>query len=287
MAVTTVGIALRVRQLPRFRAPALPLVCVGILAIVLAFAVAGPWIAPQDPYAQDLSLGVQGPSAQHWLGTDQLGRDVLSRVIVGTLPSIFGPVLVVIGTGLIGIPLGLLAGYRGGALDHTVSRVADLVYAMPGLLLAIVVVGVTGGNYIVTVVVLVVLFFPGNFRMVRSASLVQARLPYVDAARTMGVSTPLILIRHLLPNVLPTVVASVLLDFAAALMAFSALAFLGLGVQPGGVDWGTMIAAGQGLIYLNPMLSLAPSFLIILTATSVTIVGDWLYDRMSTVRSAR
>jgi peptide/nickel transport system permease protein/glutathione transport system permease protein len=150
---------------------------------------------------------------------------------------------------------------------------------MPALLVAIVVIGTVSGSYPVTIGVLTVLTMPGTIRMVRSSALAQAQLPYIDAARALGVRPAVILVRHLLPNVLPTIVATFLLEFVTALVSFSALSFLGLGVAPGAADWGTMLADGQELIFENPFMSLAPALLIMITAGSATLVGDRIHDR--------
>jgi ABC-type dipeptide/oligopeptide/nickel transport system permease subunit len=262
----------------------LVITAMAILAVAVLLALFGTWLAPQNPAAQNPALSITAPSGSHLLGTDDLGRDVLSRAIAGAGPSLLAPLLVMIGTDLIGISLGLIAGYFGRAVDMCVSRVADLVYSLPGLLIAVVIVGVSGGNYWLTIGVLIILLFPGSFRVIRATSLVQARLPYVEAARALGLPRRRIILRHVLPNVLPNVIASVLLDFVSALLIFSALAFLGLGVNPDGVDWGSMIAEGQGVIFQNPLLALAPALLIVLTATSVTVLGDWAYDRMLAAR---
>ncbi|MER7542568.1 ABC transporter permease [Spirillospora sp. NPDC127506] len=251
----------------------------GVLIAVGLTSVFGAWLAPQDPDAQNPGLGVTPPSADHLLGTDVLGRDVLSRVIAGTLPAVAGPLAVAVSVLVIGGLLGLAAGYHGGRIDGLISRGADVLYSMPALLVAIVVIGTVSGSYPVTIGVLTVLTMPGTIRMVRSSALAQAQLPYIDAARALGVRPAVILVRHLLPNVLPTIVATFLLEFVTALVSFSALSFLGLGVAPGAADWGTMLADGQELIFENPFMSLAPALLIMITAGSATLVGDRIHDR--------
>ena len=243
--------------------------------------IAGPLIAPQDPDKQNLLLGAVPPSSAHLLGTDQLGRDVLSRLIVGTRPTLIGPLCVAVGATLIGSSLGLLAGYRGGPVEAVVSRLADLIFALPGLLVAVVVIGVLGGGYLLAVAILIFLSIAWQIRVVRGAALVQARLPYVDAARTLDLSDLRIMGRHILPNILAVVLASFLLDLVGALISFSGLAFLGLGIPAGSAAWGSMLADGQELITTNAWLSLAPAVLIVLTAASMTLIGDWVYEVLS------
>lgn len=274
-------IAARVLQ-RRPRVPILVALASLFLLLILVLMAFGTWIAPHNPDEQNLLLNVSPPIHGYLLGTDQLGRDVLSQVIVATRIAVIGPVCVALGTVLLGATLGVVAGYRGGVLDTIANRLADLMYALPSLLVIIVIVGVVGGGYWFAVIVLAVLGIPGEIRLCRSATMVQARLPYVEAARTLGLSSRRIMARHLLPNIMPTVIATFLLDFVGALIGLSGLAYLGLGVPPGTPDWGSMLQDGQALLTTNPWLSLAPGIMIALTATSVTLIGDWLYDRFST-----
>jgi ABC-type dipeptide/oligopeptide/nickel transport system permease subunit len=252
-------------------------VSLAVLVAVVVAAVTGDLLAPQDSSAQDPLRGSLPPGDGHLLGTDQLGRDVASLLVAGTRAALVGPLIVAVLTTALGLVLGMWAGYRGGVVDSVISRAADLLYSLPALLIAIVVVGLVSPSYAVMIAVLAFLMFPGDVRIMRSVTLVQARLPYVDAARTLGLSSPRILRRHILPNILPTVVSSFLLDFAAALIGFSALAFLGLGVQPGSADWGTMVAEGQSLLFVNAAMSMAPAVLLIAVTASTTVVGDWLF----------
>jgi peptide/nickel transport system permease protein len=260
-----------------------PLVVAAFFVVALAAvaAVAGPQIAPHSATAQDLSLGISGPSGSHWLGTDDLGRDVFSRTIVGARTAIMGPLLVAFGAMLIGNIFGLLAGYRGGWLDTIVGRSADLVYALPALLVAIVVVGVVGGGYFVAVALLVLLYSPVDTRLIRSATLVQRGQPYIEAARITGVSSPRIVATHLWPNVAPLAVANAFLTFAFSIVSLAALSFLGLGVSPGTADWGRMLSDSRTLLFDNEWTALGPGIALVLAAASVNIVGDWLFERLS------
>ncbi|MER5220559.1 ABC transporter permease [Streptomyces flaveus] len=263
----------------RFRPPALVVLAASGLAVVALLVVAGGWLTPYDPGHQDLMRSAAGPGDGHWLGTDTLGRDVLSQVLAGTRTAVVGPLCVALGVLLLGVPLGMAAGYRGGFLDAVTNRFADLIYVFPAILLVIVVVGVIGDGYWFAVAVLTLLFLPAQIRLCRNTTVVQARLPYVEAARTLGLPAPRIMFRHVLPNILPTVVATFLLDFVGALISLSGLSYLGLGVPPGTPDWGELLRQGQSLLTVNPYMSLAPGLMIIITATSVTLLGDWMYDR--------
>jgi peptide/nickel transport system permease protein len=251
---------------------------IALLAIVAVFA---PWLAPRPPSQQSLIDSAVSPNGTYRLGTDNLGRDILSRVIYGTRGALLGPTIIAIGAGLIGTVLGLLTGSAGGRVDGIIMRLIDLIYSVPPLLLAIVVVGVFGGGYTLAVIVIIVLSAPGDVRLVRSAVLAQRDLPFVEAARVIGLSKRDIAIRHVLPNVTPTVAANVLLQFVTGLVSLSGLAFLGLGVAPGSADWGLMVAENRGILDLNQWAAVVPAALITLTAVAMTILGDRVYDVLS------
>jgi peptide/nickel transport system permease protein len=249
--------------------------------VALVCAVFGRQIAPYPANAQDLLLGVTPPSAEHLAGTDLLGRDVLSRTIVGARTALLGPTIVAVGAFAIATVLGLLSGYIGGFIDSAVMRWVDFMFALPGPLIAIVIVGVAGGGFWTAVVVLVVLFTAPDTRIVRSAVLEQRPLPYIEAARTLGISRSRIMFLHILPNILPIVAAYVVLDFAFALVSLAGLSFLGLGVSPGQADWGRMLFENRTLLLTNPLAAILPATAIVVTAGSINIIGDWIYERMA------
>jgi peptide/nickel transport system permease protein len=251
------------------------------IVVVIAIAVGAPWLAPHDPAKQSLLESAISPNGTHWLGTDNLGRDIASRLIYGARWALIGPFAIAAGAGLLGTALGLLAGSAGGRIDGITMRVIDLVYSIPPLLLVIVIVGVFGGGYLLAVVVIIVLSAPGDVRLVRSAVLSQRELPYVQAARVVGLRETEISVKHVLPNIAPTVTANVLLEFVGGLVALSGLAFLGLGLPAGSADWGLMLAENRGILDLNPNAAIAPAVLIMLTAVSMTVLGDRVYDYLS------
>lgn len=258
-----------------------------IVLLVVACALFGSAFAPDGANAQNLILATQGPSAHHLLGTDDFGRDILSRIIVGARAAVIGPALIAIGALVIGNTLGLIAGYVGGRVDYFIMRLSDLVWALPGLLIAIVVVGVIGGGYYVAVAVLIVLTFPIDARIVRGAALQQRNMPYVEAAVTLGISARRVMFRHIWPNLLPLVMANTFLNFAFSLVALSGLSFLGLGVPLNTPDWGGMLAQNLSLIQSNAMACLGPAIALVLTATSMNLIGDWIYERLSDRGRAR
>lgn len=279
-AATTSIATFRRSRRPRIAAGrALIVTAATILLVLIGLAVIGPWIEPHDPAKLDVALGVIPPDARHLLGTDELGRDILSRIIAGAGTALLPPLLIAVGTTTLGTALGLLAGYRGGWLDGLLMRASDLMFALPGLLILIVVVGVAGGSQAVAVIALIVLGAPVDIRVVRSHAIAQRELAYVDAARTMGVPGLWIMVRHILPNILPTVVANLLLNFVSALVALAGLAFLGIGLASGTPDWGLMISENRAVLDLNPWAALAPALVITVTAVSATILGDGIYER--------
>ncbi len=249
--------------------------------VIIVIALGAPWLAPHDPAKQSLLDSAISPNGTHWLGTDNLGRDIASRLIYGARWALIGPFAIAAGAGLLGTSLGLLAGSAGGRIDGITMRVIDLIYSIPPLLLVIVIVGVFGGGYLLAVVVIIVLSAPGDVRLVRSAVLAQRELPYVQAARVVGLRETEISVKHVLPNIAPTVTANVLLEFVGGLVALSGLAFLGLGLPAGSADWGLMLAENRGILDLNPNAAIAPALLIMLTAVSMTVLGDRVYDYLS------
>jgi ABC-type dipeptide/oligopeptide/nickel transport system permease subunit len=283
--MSAVDVQLFAKAATRRRRKTLGLALVAVSAVwlvfVLVLAAFGYQLAPHDPHMINFSLRELPPFPGHRFGTDQLGRDILSRVFAGARTAIAGPALLALGTTLVATTCGLLAGYRGGALDTVISRTVDLMYALPALLVIIVVVGVLGGGYLLAVGVLTVFVIPADIRLIRSATLAQRELPYIESARTLGLSERRIMIVHILPNILPTVIATILLEFVAAIVTLSGLSFLGLGVQAGTPDWGLMISENRNVMDLNPWAVVAPAIAIALTAASATIVGDWLYDRFT------
>jgi peptide/nickel transport system permease protein len=267
----------RARRLPS-AAITLSFAVVGAMSIL---AAVGPLLAPEDPRAVDLLVGATQPDGAHLLGTDKLGRDVLSRLLDGARVALAGPLVVALGASLIGNALGLLAGYLGGRVDAAVTRWADVMYAVPGLLAAIVIAGILDGGYWLAVAVFVLLTSPYDTRIIRSAVIKQRGLAYVEAARTLGMSPARIMVRELWPNIWGIAIANAFLDFAFALVGLSGLAFLGIGVDPGTPEWGSMLAENRELVTFNPAAALAPAILIALTAASTSVVGDWLYERIS------
>jgi peptide/nickel transport system permease protein len=235
-----------------------------------------PWLLAGDPNAQDLSQSLQPPSPEHILGTDKLGRDVWARIVYGARPTLLGAMVVVLISGVIGIPLGLIAGYNGGRTDSAIMRVLDALLAFPALLLAILVVATFGRGLGTVVVALGVIYIPAMARLVRSVTLVHARLAYVDAGRALGYSDRRIMVRHILPNLVAAVVVQSTIDLAYAILDIAALSFLGLGQQPPDPDWGSMLADARSYLLQAPWPAMSAGIAIMLAVISVNLVGDGL-----------
>lgn len=264
------------------------IVAVALVVVTLAAlaAVVAPFLLP-GATDQDLFAGITAPGTGHLLGTDELGRDVLKLLIAGATTAVVGAALVAIGSLLLGNLIGLPSGYFGGATDQVAMRWTDLMFSLPALLVAIVVAGVMGGGYPLAVIVLVVLFSPGDTRVVRAAVLDQRHRPYVESARLLDLSAWRIMTRHIWPNIAPITLANAFLNFAFALVSLASLSFLGLGVEPGSPDWGRTLADNRTQLFANPWAALAPGLAIIVTAAAVNILGDWFYARFEARSRAR
>ncbi len=249
-------------------------VCIAVIAIFTILAIAAPLFAPDDPNLVNLSAINLGPSAQHLLGTDESGRDVLSRLIYGARTSLLGPLLVVMIAGGVGTAIALLAAWRGGAIDAIVASVIDIVFGFPGLLLAVGAVAVFGLGLTAPVIALGIAYTPYIGRVVRAVALRERRLPYVSALQAAGCSGPRVVLFHLLPNLAPVIVAQATIAFAYATIDLAAISFLGLGVQPPTADWGLMVAQGETAVLAgHPGQAIYPGVALVLVVVCVTMLG--------------
>jgi peptide/nickel transport system permease protein len=266
-----------------------PIIWLSLLVVagVLVMAVFGALLAPQSPAAQHLTIINATPSGAHWLGTDALGRDVFSRMIAGARTAFFGPLVIAAASFVLGNLLGLFAGYRGGLADAIIMRWVDFMWALPALVILIVVAGAVGSSYWLAVVVLIVLTVPFDTRVIRGATLEQVPRPYVEAAKTLGVPRWKIMLFHVWPNVSPVAVANTCLVFAGSLVTLAGLEFLGLGLPPGSPDWGLMLSQNEALLFTNPIATIAPGVMIVLTAIVMNLIGDWLYEELTSRGAGR
>jgi peptide/nickel transport system permease protein len=253
---------------------------VGAAVVVLAVVAAlfGPWLAPFDPSAQELSLRLEGPSRRHALGLDELGRDILARVLAGARISLLVGVTVVSISAIVGTLLGSLAGYFGGWLDEIVSRIIDILLAFPGLLLAIALVAVLGPSLPNVLGALTVIGWVGYARIARAQALRVRELDYVNAARALGASVWRVLWHHVLPSAMPAIVVQATLGMAGAIIGEASLSFLGLGVQPPTPSWGAMLNGGRAHLLDAPHLTVFPGLAIAALVLGFNFVGDGLRD---------
>jgi len=257
-----------------------------VLTTVVA-AVAGPWLLPYDPAAQQLALRLEGPSLAHWFGLDELGRDIFARVLAGARISLLVGLVVVGVSSTIGVALGSVAGYFGGRIDEAISRLIDILLAFPGLLLAIALVAVLGPSLTNVVLALSLIGWVGYARLVRGQVLRARELEFVLAARALGATTLRILVRHVIPSTLPAVTVQATLGMGGAILAEAALSFLGLGVQPPTPSWGTMLSYGRGHMLDAPHLTVFPGVAIALLVLGFNFLGDGLRDRLDPAMHGR
>ena len=251
---------------------------IAIVGFALLGALVGPALSPFDPASQELALRLATPSLAHPFGLDELGRDILARVLAGARISFLVGFTVVIVSASLGTMLGAVAGYFGGRIDDLISRVIDILLAFPGLLLAIALVAVLGPSLANVLFALTIIGWVGYARLVRGQVLRAREFEYVQAARALGASTPRILWKHIIPTAIPAVVVQATLGMAGAIIGEAALSFLGLGVQPPTPSWGTMLNGGRAHLLDAPHLTIFPGVAIALLVLGFNFVGDGLRD---------
>jgi peptide/nickel transport system permease protein len=253
--------------------------------LLVIVAVAAPWLAPYDPVAQNLPARLLSPTAAHWMGTDELGRDILSRIIFGTRVSMLVSVCVVFGAGIIGLAIGAVAGYFGGWLDRFVNIILiNAFLSFPGILLAIAFAAFLGPGLDKVILALVVTGWAGYARLARAQILQAKEMEYVLAARSLGASHARILVRHLLPNILQPILVQATIAMAGAILAESTLSFLGVGVLAPVPSWGAMLNDARGHLFDAPHLVIFPALAVMTAVLAFNLLGDalrdWLDPRM-------
>jgi len=255
-----------------------------IILVVIVCAIAAPWIAPHDPKQHELRSRFQAPmwaeggDARYILGTDQLGRGILTRIIYGSRISVLVGISSVAISGTVGMILGLLSGYYGGLVDILLMRIADAFLGIPFIIMVIAVAGLVGGGLLTVIVILGLTGWVAYSRVVRSKTLSVREQEYVLAARALGRRKAWILLRHVAPNVLDSVIVLATLEIARIILAESTLSFLGLGVQPPTVTWGLMLADGRDHVGSAWWMTTFPGLAITITVLGVVLLGDWLRD---------
>lgn len=265
------------RTMSRNRMAIAGLVVLGILVFVALFA---PLLAPYDPTAIDVVNRLQAPSLKHWFGTDDMGRDMLSRMIYGTRWSLALGVLTVTLSSFIGLIIGAIAGYFGKRTDNILMRIMDILSAIPAMLMALVIAAVLGNGFVNTILALSIPNIPGVARIVRASFLSIRNVEYIEAAQCMNCSSFRIIRRHLLPNGLAPLIVNCTMGIATAILQASGLSFIGLGVQPPIPEWGAMLAGSRDFIRDFPYLVLIPGIILMIAVLSINLLGDSLRDAL-------
>ncbi len=242
--------------------------------IFIAIAIFSPWLTPYDPTAQDYSAVLEGPSTAHWLGTDYLGRDTLSRLIDGARVSLFAMSIVLIAALFVGVMIGSFAGYVGGKIELMLISMIDIILSLPSLIIALALIGVIGPGYWSMITALTMAWWANYARMSRAVVISELHQPYIEAARVMGSSHLRIFFTHLLPHVLALVVVYASADAGALVLAIATLSFLGLGVEPPISEWGQMLVDGMSYLEDYPRLVIAPGIALTLVVVSFNLLGE-------------
>ena len=264
----------------RFRRNRLALIGLALVVVLALSAALAPWLAPYDPTRQSLVEKRTRPGAKYWLGADEFGRDILSRVIYGSRVALLVGVLSVLIALTGGMLLGTIAGFAGGWLDAVMMRGIEILLAFPYLLLALAIVAALGPGVLDTTIAVGIWGVPAVTRIVRGAVLALRETEYVAAARALGAAAPAVLRRHVLPNILPGIVVYATLFMANAILLEAALSFLGLGVQPPTASWGLMVSTGRDVLLVAPHVATVPGVAIMVAVLAFNLVGDGLRDAL-------
>jgi peptide/nickel transport system permease protein len=268
------------RFLRRFRRQHAGLVALAYLVVLAAIAVVAPAITPYDPNKGVLLERNQGPSAEHWFGTDDLGRDVFSRMLVSARVSLLAAVQATAISIVVGVPFGLLAGYARGWIDSVASRITDAVMAIPALLFALAIVGILGRDVTNAMIAIGLVNAPRFYRVVRGSTLVVREQTFIEAARATGATPARVVLTHVLPNVSSPLIVQASLSMGFAILFEASISFLGLGVQPPEASWGTMLGRSAQFMEDHPYLVVFPGLAIFFTVLAFNVLGDAINDAL-------
>jgi len=251
-----------------------------VVVTLVLMAMFAPMLSPYDPFEIDLDLMTQAPSHAHWLGTDQFGRDLLTRIMFGTRISLWIGIVPTVLSMALGTALGLIGGFYGGWIDTAIMRLCDMVLAFPSLLLAMVVMYTLGASLVNIFIALAVVGWAGTARVVRAQVLSLREKEFVEAARAIGVRNRVIMVRHILPNCLPALIVLFTLGIPGAIMSEATLSFLGVGAQPPTPSWGLIITSGKEYLFSAPWIAIAPGVFILITVLAFNFMGDGFRDAL-------
>lgn len=278
----SVNPSVRVQKVKKSRIKIKLFVFVTAAVLLLLSAVFARQLCPFDPYEMDLSIANLKPGADHIMGTDQYGRDLFSRILMGGQTSIFSTLTLVATISVSGTIVGVTCGFSGGFFDTFVMRISDICLAFPGLVFALAVAALLKGGVAGAVIALAVISWPKYARIARSQTLAQMNTAYIHAAKLSGSSSVQIILRHILPNTMGPVLVTAMLDIGTMMMELAGLSFLGLGAQPPTAEWGSMMSAGRSMLQIYPWQILCPGFAIFVTVIIFNLLGDTIRDFMDT-----
>lgn len=271
-------ITVRAQKIVKNRTKFKMIVFGGLAVLVILIASLAPYLTPYDPYEQNLSIALQPPGGSHLLGTDRYGRDMLSRVIIGSQTTIFSALLLVAAVTCVGGVVGIICGYHGGKVDSFLMRVSDIFLAFPGMVFAIAVASVMNGGVMNAAVALACISWPKYARITRSQVMMIKNMPYIAAAKLSGSGTLKMIGKHVVPNIAGPVVVTAVLDIGTMIMEIAGLSFLGLGAAPPTAEWGSMMSNGRSMLQTSPWVILAPGCAIFLTVVIFNLAGDTVRD---------
>lgn len=253
-----------------------------LVILVFLIAIFAPYITPYDPYQADFYNTGLKPSLKHLFGTDELGRDLFSRVILGARTTVFSALIIIIVSSVIGVSLGLIAGFYGKVIDAVIMRFVDVMLSFPNLIIALAIIGIVGMGILPAIISIIAVSWAQYARVTRSLVLKIKTADYVTAAKTNGTKQINIILRHILPNVMPQIIVTAMLDIGGMILMLSALSFLGFGIQPPTPEWGYMLSEGRKAFLSSPWLLYAPGLAILITVIIFNLYGDLLRDKLDT-----
>ena len=266
------------KQLKKLRLKRKTYILGGIVAILLIFSLIAPMLTPWDPYATDPLNMRAAPSAEHIFGTDYLGRDVFSRVLSGARTSIFATLVLVIISFIIGSAIGIICGYYGGVVDNVLMRITDILLSLPQLVLAVAVAGMMGGSLTNALIAIGITSWTSYARLARSHTMRIKQLPYIDSVRMTGSGDLNILLRHVFPNLIGSMLVNATLEIGTTMLSIAGLSFLGLGVAPPAAEWGSMVSEGRAYLQLAPWTVFAPAASILVAVMIFNYFGECVCD---------